>query len=277
MTQVVGWSAPVMLIALLATFASIAPQNKVGDASTVIVMILLMVFPAVTLLLGNDAKKRYRLLRQSAEAKVVDIFAEPAPHSELFEDENDEIPLVNSELVVVPETGLVLSNLFLNDRKLFTADSTTVANPRQASVTGPVTPARVALLNGQVRKERALSPDELRDLEGVTKQLTQVPWWSWFLFAYLLVGALSFFFNPQTGLNSARSLAFLVYDIVFVVNVVKKVRLKGQLKLDRTNGLLLLFEEDGCLFEVLASSGLRWTENGDPAPYRKVGAGLSEV
>ena len=266
-----------MLVAILATFASLDPQKKAGDVVAVIVMILLMVFPAVTILLGRDAKKRYRLLKKSAEAKVVDVFAVPASPPDLLEDADDEIPLVSSDLVLVPDTGLILSNLFLNDQKLFTADATSAATPRRSAINPAATPARVALFNGKVRQERALSPDELRDLERVTMQLTKVPWWSWFLFAYLVVGAFSYFFNPHTVLNAARSMAFSIYDIVFIVGTVQKIRLKGRLKLDRANGLLLLFEEDGRPLEVLASSGLTWTENGEPATFRKVGAGLSEV
>jgi len=267
-----AWVTPFVVIIAAMAVSNVNFGTAVSPSITMIGMIAMISIPAVAVVVAQDAKRRYRLLRASIGSRFVDEFEGNAEPDEM---DLDIPPRLTQELVIrIPETGLILNVLRSGSTKLLTADESFVAERPIDSPIAALLPGRVELKSDFAFSSRALTAEELRDVNRMMDLYTKVKWWQYAIFAYFTAGLVLSLFPHTKSVGYVRIVFYAAYDVFFVFDAFRRLRLRSRFKSDCKAGIVLKVEHG---LEVLPSTGYAWTVDGLPSKDRRTSGEVRQV
>ena len=293
-TLVLAWIVPFSFVPLYAACESFLPAHAVETWAGVTFMVGMLIAPSWAILMVRDAKRRYRLVKASTEANVVDVYIWPKwqDHDPYFPIDLEGVAEFQGELMRIPETGLLLNGLMMAKPKFIQANADSVAPqpmppPQIAPPRIPIAP--IELTSGRsaledapqpdmeippmgIVGERMLSAPEIEELKMFMHRISSPKWWAYALAIYLTVGSLAFFWIPHSLFNVIRSAVHFTGLVGILIYLVRAYRDRKNFRLDLIQGVVEEFIYQEHKLEMLPNTGYVWTSGGLPSHHRRFGA-----
>jgi hypothetical protein len=265
-TRIAAWTTPFLIIYGLALLTDLPGGDK--GAAFVPSLLVFIGLPAGLLVVGEDAKRRLKIIQASVGATNVEIY-----------ESGPDIPENRRRQIArIPETGLLLrepEGLF--SRVVVTQVSSATPRPVEQALRG-LYPEPAGFDGGMSETHRFLSPVEVRDLNGVALRLAARPkLWTVLLAAYVIFGFWAESRHPVSA-GMVVELGFLtLIGLISIAGFYVGFKQYILFKKDITTGFVVRTEIGHRAVELLPNSKYVWTVEGEPSLDRRIGKGYRKL